>query len=104
MKRSDMISQSKTSKAVATDQETEEGVLPLGQAYHVTTVQFAYRGTLVACTPSYYVLDDATNVFDTGELGAYRKSRKGSTEEHHGHLGFPVNAALLWQVRARGDL
>lgn len=86
MKRADMLSQAKQSKAVATDQETEEGVLPLGLVYHVTTVQFAYRGTLVACTPSYYVLDDASNVFDTGELTAYRKSRRGTTEEPWGRV------------------
>lgn len=86
MKRADLISQMKSSKAVATDQETEEGVLPLGVVYHVTTVQFAYRGVLVACTPSYYVLDDASNVFDTGELARYARSQRGSAEEPWGRV------------------
>ncbi len=86
MNRASMIKQQKDLKTVATDQETEEGVLPLGQIYHVTTVQFAYRGVLVACTPSYYVLDNATNVFDTGELANYRKNQKGATEEAWGRV------------------
>jgi hypothetical protein len=86
MKRSDMITEAKNTRAVATDQETEEGVLPLGAVYHITTIQFAYRGKLVAVTPSYYVLEDSVNVFSTGELTAYRKSRLGSTEEPLGRV------------------
>lgn len=86
MKRADMLTEAKNTRAVATDQETEEGVLPLGVVYHVSTIQFAYRGKLIACTPSYYVLEDATNVFDTGELTAYRKSKRGSTEEPWGRV------------------
>lgn len=86
MKRADMLTQMKDTKMVATDQETEEGVLPLGEVYHISTVQFAYRGKLVACTPSYYVLEDASNVFDTGALEAYRRARNGQNEERWGKV------------------
>lgn len=86
MKRADMLTQMKDTKMVATDQETEEGVLPLGEVYHISTVQFAYRGKLVVCTPSYYVLEDASNVFDTGALETYRHTKIGQTEERWGKV------------------
>lgn len=61
-----------------------EGIVPIGATVHITTVQFAYRGKLVAVTPSWYVLDDVTNVFNTGDLKNYYKTQKGSEEEFWG--------------------
>lgn len=72
--------------------------LELGKVYHISTVQFAYRGTLVAVTPDYYVLRDATNVFDTGPLKAYMtQTFKGSSEEKSGDVLVERTAvAAIW--------
>lgn len=67
--------------AVRLDLELEEGILPIGRMVHLTTVTFAYRGKLVAVTPSFYVLEDAVNVFETGALKDYMKTGKGVQEE-----------------------
>lgn len=79
--------------AVANDQQLDaghhdvEGIVPIGSTVHITTVQFAYRGRLVAVTPSWYVLEDAVNVFNTGDLKNYYKTQKGAEEEPWGDKG-----------------
>lgn len=62
-----------------------EGIVPIGATVHITTVQFAYRGKLVAVTPSWYVLEDVVNVFNTGDLRNYYKTKQGSEEEPWGY-------------------
>lgn len=68
-------------KTVGNDVELAEGHMPIGSIQHITTVQFAYRGRLVAVTPSWYILEEAVNVFNTGDLKTYYKTKKGSEEE-----------------------
>lgn len=90
--------------AVTSDLEMEqghhsiEGIVPVGATVHITTVQFAYRGKLVAVTPSWYVLEDVVNVFNTGELGNYYRTMEGSEEEPWGYR-IPVErtaVTALW--------
>lgn len=94
--------------AVQNDQQLEaghhsvEGIVPIGSIIHITTVQFAYRGKLVAVTPSWYVLDEVTNVFNAGELKNYYKTMKGSEEEFWGGR-IPVErtaVTALWMWNA----
>jgi len=60
--------------AVISDGEWERNEHPIGKVVHLSTVTHAFRGTLLAVTPSYYVLDDArevTLVDSTGAFGEY---------------------------------
>lgn len=71
-------------RAVGTDLELSEGVLPIGSLVHITTVTYAYRGKLIAVTPSFYVLENAVLVFETGPLAAYGMAKKTTNEETMG--------------------
>ena len=61
-------------QAVMTDGELERGEHPIGKLVHLSTVTHAWRGTLLAVTPSYYVLDSSGPVAlvdSTGAVGEY---------------------------------
>lgn len=77
-----MTEDQKTARAIATDLEIEQGVLPIGEEIHCTTATFAYRGILIAATPSYYVLQDPVLVGNAGSFGDYlsKKGFKGEEE------------------------
>jgi hypothetical protein len=85
-------------QSVANDIELEEGLVPIGQIVHITTVQFAYRGKLTLVTPSWYVLENVVNVFNTGDLKTYFKTMKGAEEEAWGarHLIERTAVTALW--------
>jgi hypothetical protein len=60
--------------AVITDGELERGEHPIGQYVHISTVTHAWRGWLLAVTPSYFVLDHTRAyalVDSTGPMGDY---------------------------------
>ncbi len=68
-------------KTVTTDAQLEEGVFPVNELVHIITATYAWRGLLVAVTPSFYVLENAALVYETGDSATYRKSKKGTSED-----------------------
>ena len=60
--------------AVVTDYELEKGEHPIGSLVHISSVTHAWRGVLIAVTPSYYILDNNRPfalVDSTQEMGKY---------------------------------
>ena len=60
--------------SVVTDGEEERGEHPVGKVCHISTVTHAWRGTLLAVTPSYYVFDPSKEIAlvdSTGDMGSY---------------------------------
>jgi hypothetical protein len=70
----------KAMAAVRTDYEAENGLIPVGKLVHIVTVTYAYRGILEQVTPSHYILKDAFEVYETGDLQKYGKEQKGTNE------------------------
>ncbi len=69
--------------AVVTDGENERGEHPIGKKVHISTVTHAWRGTLLAVTASYYILDASKPIAlvdSTGKMGDYMKTMKAVTE------------------------
>jgi len=67
-----------------TDYELERGEHPIGCLVHICTVGHAWRGTLCAVTPSYYVLDadaEVALVDSTGAIGKYLEAGAGGSPE-----------------------
>lgn len=65
---------------VLQDKQLEKGqYLPFGQEVHVTTIQFAYRGTLVAANDHHYYLTKNKYVMDM-RLAEYVQGGPGDEE------------------------
>ncbi len=72
---------------------------PIGQRVHISTVTHAWRGTLLAVTKHYYILDaDAVLVESTGPAEKYAQDRKADKES----AGLPgvqvrcLRGAIAW--------
>ena len=68
--------------AVITDMESEAGEHPIGKTVHISTVSHAFRGVLLAATPSYFILEKGCEiVLSTGEVGAYSAKKDSHASE-----------------------
>lgn len=62
-----------TGMSVEIDQLIEAGLLPVGKFVTIETINPIYHGRLVAVTPSYYFLSEASWLGDLGQRANYQR-------------------------------
>lgn len=83
-KKKSMAQKTLEINSVITDQELERGEHPIGKYVHLSSATHAWRGTLLAVTTTYFVLDPdrpVALVDVTGPIGAYLKTGVGGSVE-----------------------
>lgn len=70
--------------AVEIDQLVEAGLLPVGKFVTVETINPIYHGRLVAVTPSYYFLSEASWLGDCGQRADYQHGKEPAEANYMG--------------------
>lgn len=84
--------------AVVTDGELDHNEHPIGKLVHLSTVTHAFRGYLLAVTPSYYILDENRPwalVDSTGAMADYTKNMSRASDGDHVKAGSGVCPRIL---------
>jgi hypothetical protein len=78
-----MARKSEGDKAVSVDQMMENGYIKIGTHVAVVTAGPVYHGKLVGVNPSYYILEDAAWVVETGRIHQFVKDPSCCTEAEY---------------------
>lgn len=72
--------------SVEIDQLIESGLLPVGKFVTIETINPIYHGRLVAVTPSYYFLSEASWLGDMGQRADYARGHPPTEANYMGDM------------------
>lgn len=72
--------------SVEIDQLIEAGLLPIGKFVTIETINPIYHGRLVAVTPSYYYISEASWLGDLGQRADYQRGTAPAEANYMGDM------------------